>query len=318
MLDAETRSAILGLLPGDGWTLRPVADGHNLVVRATAADRDVAVRIQPVRRMSQRAAETLLSYLQALAQDPALRVPQPLRLADGSWFARLHRNGEEHRCALLAWVPGERIEDARVFVEPERLRTLGATVARLHTHARRLAPDLQQGAPKLSADVLFAQTGSLHHRALREELGEALHTRLIKACDTMATALHSREDDAEQIGLIHADLEPQNWVFDDDQPGVIDFDEYRRGPYALDLLGVLWTHAMWDEYPVLRASLFEGYERVRPLPPRTREDADVLVAIVFFVWIDFVYGELSASARVRHRPHVRPMVSKLVAWCGVT
>jgi Ser/Thr protein kinase RdoA (MazF antagonist) len=87
-------------------------------------------------------------------------------------------------------------------------------------------------------------------------------------------------------GLIHADLAPANWVFHNGQPRPIDFDEFGRGFYLYDLLGVLWSHVSRDAYPAFKAHLLSGYERIRPLATEIKASADLFQAATLFAWLN--------------------------------
>ena len=304
---------VLTLLPGDGWRLSPLVDSHNLVLRARRDGDDVVVRLQPQSRMNGATAQALVDFLRTVGRDPDLQVPRPVRLTTNEWVAEIEHAGRAHRCFVVTWVAGDRAQDARAFVQPGRLGAVGETVARLHAHAQMLTAKSAPDVPRLGA--FLRDEHACAHDAVRDALPHDLHAQLGAAYERMATVLE-RQTAGSEVGLVHADLEPQNWVFDEGRPGVIDFDELRFGAFAVDLLGVLWTHAMWDELPVLRTHLFDGYERVRPLPSGTREDADVLMGIQFAAWLDFIFRELSEDDRARHLEYVQPMVERIVAWCG--
>lgn len=94
------------------------------------------------------------------------------------------------------------------------------------------------------------------------------------------------ENSRAHVGLIHGDLEPPNWVFRGGMPHAIDFDEFGVGPYLFDLLQVIWTHAMWAEYPRFRADLLLGNESLRPLTVRDRRELDLYQAIPLIVWLN--------------------------------
>lgn len=296
------------------WTLVPLVDSHNLVIRAVGPAESIVVRLQPVERMSDATARVLREYLGVLSDDPALRVPRPVRLADGSWTADVEWAGRPLRCSLLSWVPGERVADARSFVEPGRLRAIGVTVAQMHEHAVARFADRAGEVPRLDADALFGAQSWLGHPALGEDVGLPTVAKLERAAAEMTQLLASCEP--SMCALIHADLEPQNWIFHEGQPGVIDFDEVRHGPLAVDLNSVLWTHALWDEWPALRSSLIEGYESVRGAAV-DRVASDAWMAVSFSMWLQFIYTELSASERARHQQYVEPMVARVLQWCGV-
>lgn len=272
------------------------------------------VRLQPTDRMDEATPKALIEYPRALGEDQKLRVARPRRLSGSRWFSTVHVCGREYRCTLVTWVPGERAPDARAFVEEERLRSAGTTAARMHERARGIPPEVARAVPRIDAETLFGDGGIVHLETLRQDIPGTLRDALFRACETMAEALEAQD---EEPGLARADLEPQNRVFQAGRPGVIDFHEMRHASFALDLVNVLWTHAMWDDYPRFRESLFEGYRRVRPLPRGLGKGADALGAVSLFLWLHFLHQELLAGVRSRHEDYIEPAVRKIVSWCGV-
>jgi Ser/Thr protein kinase RdoA (MazF antagonist) len=306
--EKEVESTVHALLPGDGWSLSVLADRHNLVLRARRDDRDLVVRLQPTDRMTDATARAVVDYLCALGEDPELRVPRPVRLPGGRWFANIDVGGRDHRASIVTWVPGDRAPDARAFVEEDRLRSVGAAVARMHARSRMIA---SRAVPRVDARTLFGSDSIVRNEGLIGDISPSLHEDLLSACEIMAPALEV------EAGIIHADLAPANWVFDDGRPGVIDFDEVRHAPYALDLVEVLWTHALREGYPRHREVLFEGYREVGPLPPGLPDDADVIASISLFGWLHCVYTEPMRKGRSQDRERAGLTVERIVTWCGV-
>jgi Ser/Thr protein kinase RdoA (MazF antagonist) len=282
-LEAELRP----LLPTAAGELQVLARSHNVVLRAG----ELVVRIQPTVRMDDAAALALVEYLNALPDD--MRAPRPIRLATGEWFAKLSGS---RRVMLMSWVAGKRAPDARAFIEPARLHSIGALVARMH--------DRQVGrvVRAIDFDALFACVRS---PAFQAEL--ARPQPFNEALDVLMALSRTPG------GLIHTDLEPQNWVFENGEPGVIDFDEFRWGPFGLDLMGVLWTHGLWKEYPKARDELLAGYATVRPVPPG---EPDHFTALAFIRWFESIFGEQGEEQRQRHRPYIEPMAARVVEWCS--
>jgi len=279
----------------------------NLVLRAQVGAEDLAVRIVPVRRMPEATAQALLRYLLALGEDPVLRIPRPARLAGGDWFAAIDLGGEAHRLSLLTWVPGEGARDPASFVEPARLRAMGAFVARMHRRAATLPPRTARAVRPLRVAARFDPPVA--------GLGPDLTRRLAATREILRHALESEAGPTEG-GVVHGDLWPQNWVFEDGRPGVIDFDELRYGPFALDLVNVVSNHALWDGYDGFVEELFAGYETVRPLPPGTREHTRLLTAALLLDWMRMVLTSPDEEFRAPLEVHLRPVAERIVHLCG--
>ena len=118
-------------------------------------------------------------------------------------------------------------------------------------------------------------------------------------------------------GLIHADLAPANWVFHNGQPRPIDFDEFGRGFYLYDLLGVLWSHVSWDEYPAFKFHLLSGYERIRPLAAEIKASADLFQAATLFAWLNHGCRLAADSARAEFLRWVPSTTRTIARLCGI-
>src|SRR5262249_24368986 len=119
-----------------------------------------------------------------------------------------------------------------------------------------------------------------------------------------------------QVGLIHGDLEPPNWVFHSGEARPIDFDEFGAGFFLFDLMQIVWTHALWPDYPQFRASLLEGYESVRPIAPDLKSLLDLFQAIAFFEWLNHRLSE-GSDAQSELRRWRGPTVRLIAGLCEV-
>jgi Ser/Thr protein kinase RdoA (MazF antagonist) len=118
----------------------------------------------------------------------------------------------------------------------------------------------------------------------------------------------------EHFGLIHADLEPPNWLFHRGEARPIDFDEFGLGFFAFDLMQIIWTHALWPDYATFRQTLLEGYESIRPISLPVRSHLDLFQAIPFFWWLN---KGLDGRAGTGFRRWLTPTIEILRKLCGV-
>jgi len=196
------------------------------------------------------------------------------------------------------WVEGDRIPDAKQFVEPDRLRAIGRVVGRLHVSAARFPIPANCELDTIDADFLFGDD-TLYEIVPEEQLAVA------RSCARrVEESLRSLPRAPTTFGIIHADLEPQNWVFHEGHPRPIDFGEGALGFFLYDLLGVTWTHSAWPDYPDHRAALLLGYEEVLPIADDLRPHLDALQAASLFSWLQFVVS--------RGRPELREYVTATV------
>lgn len=90
-------------------------------------------------------------------------------------------------------------------------------------------------------------------------------------------------DRTQDWGLIHADFILGNchWVTDAEQRrlGVLDFDDFGRGPRLFDLAAILGNLADYpDVWPALAAAFLAGYRTTHPLPADAEQDLPVMMA----------------------------------------
>jgi Ser/Thr protein kinase RdoA (MazF antagonist) len=254
---------------------------RNAVFRVDADNgQRFALRLRSADRFNDAAARVQVRWLQRL--DGV--VPRPLRTKDNQPFVRLRVGEELWRATCLTWVPG-RTARASAFVKPDSLRAVGRTVAQLHNSAQRYGPAAMAQCPQLDAKYFFGPQTCVGPIG-RSYLTASQHTLVRRAADRIRRAMRRTRHSPRHVGLIHGDLEPPNWVFSAGLARPIDFDEFGVGPFLFDLLQVIWTHALWPQYPRFRADLLAGYESLRPLPPDDRRELDLYQAIPFLVWLN--------------------------------
>lgn len=185
--------------------------------------------------------------------DHGLPVPRPMADREGRVLQRLA--GRD--AALIGWLPGVSV------TEPNDLqcREAGAALARLHLAG--------MGYPQTRPNRL----GLAFVREAAATLGprlEALEAGLEKLVDATIDRLEARWPAGLPMGIVHADLFPDNVLFLGDRvSGLIDFYFAATDLFAYDLavLRVAWSFSAdgSDYLPARDAALRAGYASVRPL-----------------------------------------------------
>ena len=225
-----------------------------------------------------------MRWLRAIRNDTGLHVPGPVSTIAGGFSVPMQ--GTARSWVLLTWVDGKPFDQMEAFVTPSVLEKVGETIARLHLHASGFRPDNVGIAPAHDADRLVGRRSCLADGSAKRLLTPSDHAALTAAASKIAATLESSTQLPGQTGLIHGDLEPGNWVCHEGEPRVIDFDEFGYGLYALDLMGVLWSHISWKAYPAFRSALLTGYTRLRPLSPEISDVLDLIQAANVFGWLN--------------------------------
>jgi Ser/Thr protein kinase RdoA (MazF antagonist) len=289
---------------------------RNVVFRVDAPDgRRLVLRLTPSARFSNAAARVQLGWMKSLARLSALRgMPTPLKTTSRLSFVEFLLGGMPVRCIVLSWTPGRPPRGA-TFLKPDALRLVGRATAIMHAHAAKHRPAEMNACPKWGIDRFFGDGTCIGASGKQFFDSTNDHDVVRRAGDRISRALRRTANSPEHVGLIHGDLEPPNWIFHRGQVRPIDFDEFGVGHYLYDLMQVIWTHALWEQYPTFRTILLAGYESIRPIRAEDRRELDLFQAIPFIVWLNRGLAE-ERSRDADFRKWVRPTVRRIGELCG--
>ena len=278
--------------------VRFVADEENTTFRvdATAPDgRDrFLLRVhRPARHGrnvdSAAAVGSELGWLIALRAETDLLVPAPVRTIDGqlTTVAASPEVPEPRVCSVLRWMDG-RIHSAAP--RPVHLRRLGSVMARLHNHADQWR--VPAGFVRIRWDwqTFFGDTmvyGGIGAAQVWDLLPDDLRRSFAQVASGMRRVMTHLGEDADHVGLIHADLHLDNALFWHDEVRVIDFDDCGFGYWLYDIAVALWELRHQGDYEHFRLALIEGYTQHRPLPPGGLAYLDDFIAtreVAFGLW----------------------------------
>ena len=207
------------------------------------------------------AIESELLWLNAIANQTNLTVPQPVQNNLGKWSTSFTSAEFEYpiSCSLLRWVEGEHVDGAPTA---QQIRQLGVLMAQLHQHASNWL--LPPGFDRPSHDVEQLKSAI-------SQLGVLVQNGTISTDDYQvfqnATAqvqqvIPTLQQTPDTWGLIHADLHQGNYVLYGEEVRPIDFSRCGFGFYLYDI-----GQSVGDIEASLRSHFFEGYTTVRELPP---------------------------------------------------
>jgi Ser/Thr protein kinase RdoA (MazF antagonist) len=205
-----------------------------------------------------------LQWLAGLIKETDLKVPDPVRTRRGEWVRTIDSellDGPRH-CAVFEYIPGHTIE---AEATPKHLTIVGALIAQLHNHGARF--DTPSGFTRKHWDLEGLKGGMLD--VPQDQAFDALNEdeqRVVQAAEKVVEAAINRLGRGSQVyGLIHADLHLKSFLFDGDEPLVLDFDTCGYGYYIYDLAVVVWNLFNREDFASLRKALLDGYRRMRPL-----------------------------------------------------
>jgi len=187
---------------------------------------------------------------------------------------------------VLRWMDG-RVHSAAP--RPVHLHRLGSVMARLHNHAGqwRVPPGFVRirwdwetffGDTMIYAGINAADAWSLVPDNLRRSFA--------RVASGMRGVMTHLGEEADSVGLIHADLHLDNALFWRDEVRIIDFDDCGFGYWLYDIAVALWELRYRDDYQQFRSALIDGYTRHRPLPPGLAHLDDFIATreVAFGLW----------------------------------
>lgn len=261
-----------------------VAHGENTTFRLDSAEGRFLVRVHRPQRHgvgvdAAAAIASEIAWLDAIRADTDLAVPEALATADGRVTIEASDGDWTRTCSVLRWQYGRFHEGS---ARPIHLRRLGAAMARLHTQADAWTPPPGFTRIEWDHETFFGGVmdyGGLSVAECRERLPRGLRDRLDVVAERMADM-----DQADDIGLIHADLHLGNALFDAGRVALIDFDDCGSGARLYDLAVSLWELRDDPDHLAYRDALLEGYLSVRNIDPTRLDDFIALRQVGFLLW----------------------------------
>jgi len=219
-----------------------------------------------------------LTWLAALRNEAGLPVPEPVPTREGKLLIHIKTPGvpQGKYISIMRWVDGHHVGDTPTL---RQARAWGKLVAQLHNFAATWV------APKDFERPTWDWDGQLGNGVLRTPVAELIKAMPEKYQQAFQTVSYEVKQVMEAYGknpgtygLIHADMYMENLLFKGDQPRLIDFEDCGFGFWMWDF-GVIFSQWPWtDEFPRLRDSFFDGYNKVRTLPEEQFKHLDLFMA----------------------------------------
>lgn len=240
-------------------------------------------------------------WLLALRRATDLLVPAPILNAEGAPVTAIEIPevaGPRH-CVLFSWVPGE---PPTQEISPKVAARIGAFTARLHTHAEQFIPPAGFIRPRWDWQHVCGLASSAGFPNNNDAPTPVQRALLAAASTRLQTNLHALGTSPDQWGLIHADLHRDNILLQDEQVGVIDFDDCGWGYYLYDVACVLDSfrrRVVTDPraYPTIREAYLAGYNQVRHLPDQLEAQLATFKALRDLVTLNFILASRNAAVQ---------------------
>jgi len=250
--------------------------------------------------------ESELRWLRALHRDTGLRAPLPVATADGALLTGIAVEGVDAplACALFAWIDGA--SPTWEHIRLDQIGAAGAYLAHLHDFSSRFVPPPAFARPRLDWEGLFGEDspynpgeGAAIFTAQQRAVFAQVEARVGAVMDTLGQS-------PETFGLIHADFIVKNFLFAGDDLCVIDFDDCGWGYYLYDLAPLLTQMKGEPRYADIYQAYWDGYTRVRPLPPTHQAHLETFIAARHLASCRWIAGHL-------HNPRIRERAMDILA-----
>lgn len=292
---------------------------ENAVFRVAGPDgRPAALRIHRHGYHTDAALESELLWMQALKAD-GIDVPGVVPTRTGALFVTVDAAGvpEPRQVDMLEWLPGEPfgtleegLSDAVTDIRAA-FTGVGALAARLHNHAAtwprpvgfvRHAWDLDGLVGEAPLWGPFWELADLRpdQRALIERARAEARRDLI-----------AYGQSPETYGLIHADFNLDNLIWDNGRIRVVDFDDTGFGWHLFDLATISILFRGKEAFEPIWESVVAGYREHRALP-----DEQIAHMPLFYLVRAFTYlGWVHTRHETQTAQQIAPMVVALA--CGL-
>lgn len=285
-----------------------IAQRENKVYRVTRPDGSfLAFRIH---RPNLRSDAQIISELQVMeALDKSgLTVPAPIKTKAGEHLVKI----ETHQIDLLSWVNGHSMMDIASASRADIFRRLGEVTAELHTHidAWKTPPDFDR--PSWDREGLIGAAPLWGTFRENTSLNADQRQIILSAKSDIDTRLAEIEDGLD-YGLIHADMVRENVLIgDQNQIGLIDFDDCGFGFRAFELATILQAQLEAPDYHVVKAALLEGYVSKRNL---NTDFIDMFILLRSWTYLGWIIPKMKESGSVdRNARYVARSVRRAEQW----
>lgn len=199
--------------------------------------------------------ESELLWLSALHRDTNLIVPKPVQNKNGTFVTSVKIDRKPPlNSTLMQWVDGCQISTQPT---PTQAWQIGELMAQLHQHSSVWELPLSFVRPKYDSEELQTSLMKLHLVTISDADFAVLETTVTSIVLVMTALGKTRSC----WGVIHADLNENNYIFHEDEVRAIDFSRCGFGYYLYDI-GSTLLHLL----PENRRAFVSGYQSVRLLP----------------------------------------------------
>ncbi len=221
----------------------------------------------------------------SMLQQAGMAVPTPIalqnRAAERSHMAvvRGDQTPGDWQVDILSWMPGRELGEVGVPLDLAKhdvapvFEAIGECMATLHNLSTEWQGAAAMQRHAWDCDGLVGGD-PLWGRFWELEALDAEQRKLMRSIrQVVADDLQRYGQTADNYGLIHADLVPENVMLHEGQVQLIDFDDAGFGWHMFEIATALHWLVEEPQFELMQASVLAGYQRLRPL---SKTDLDTL------------------------------------------
>jgi Ser/Thr protein kinase RdoA (MazF antagonist) len=273
--------------PVDAENVKLIAQSENVTFRVSVrgGDTDYVLRLHRPGYNSIEELDSERIWAKAL-KEAGISVQDSMPTNQGQHFelVEIPGAGEQRYAGMTTWLEGtplsDHLEACPDRAERSRLfHKIGEIAAAIHNQSTRWQEPPGFTRRRLDLDGLLGEAPLWGRFWEHADLAEAEQALLLRARGEVRAALSAYGERPDNFGLIHADLHPDNIIYDGEELALIDFDDSAYGWHMYDIASALFEYTLAPDFEALRAALLDGYREHRPLPMRDVEMLPVFLLI---------------------------------------
>ena len=213
-------------------------------------------------------------------KEAGLSVPVSLMTLKGRHFelVDIPDTGEQRFAGMTTWLQGTPLSEylTTSYDAEERkrfFRRTGEIAAAIHNQATDWKEPAGFERSRLDLEGLLGETPYWGRFWEHAELTTAEKALLLRERESARATLIAYGARPDNFGLIHADLHPENILYNGEDLALIDFDDAAYGWHLYEIASALIMDRFSPDFDALRTALLEGYCEHRPL---AEQDLDLL------------------------------------------
>ena len=271
--------------PVDAENVELIAHSENVTFRVSVRSSDIDYVLR-LHRPGYNSIEELIServWTRAL-KEACIPVPASLPTNRGDYFELIDIPDVGKQCyaGMTTWTEGSSLNDYLETNsdgdERERIfRRIGEIAAAIHNQSTRWKEPPGFERRRLDLDGLLGEAPLWGRFWEHADLSRTERKLLLRTREKVHDALSAYGERPGNFSLIHADLHPDNIVYNGEDLALIDFDDSAYGWHMYEIASALIENSFAHGFGALREALLEGYREHRALAAR---DVEMLSAFL--------------------------------------